>query len=43
MDQLKDAKITWSLVGHSERRVVLKEEDEVRLRCSTFFAGGRSC
>ncbi|PGH27665.1 triosephosphate isomerase [Polytolypa hystricis UAMH7299] len=28
VDQLKDAKIEWTLVGHSERRVILKENDE---------------
>ncbi|GAD93203.1 triosephosphate isomerase [Paecilomyces variotii No. 5] len=28
VDQLKDAKVTWTLVGHSERRTLLKETDE---------------
>ncbi|KAK2767056.1 triosephosphate isomerase [Arachnomyces sp. PD_36] len=28
VDQLKDSKISWTLVGHSERRVILREEDE---------------
>jgi triosephosphate isomerase (TIM) len=27
--QLVDSGITWALVGHSERRVTLKEDDEV--------------
>ena len=29
VDQLRDAKITWTLAGHSERRVILKEDDDV--------------
>ena len=28
--QLVDSKIGWTLTGHSERRVILKENDEVR-------------
>ncbi|PLB44269.1 triosephosphate isomerase [Aspergillus steynii IBT 23096] len=28
VDQLKDAKINWTIIGHSERRVILKESDE---------------
>ncbi|EGD92281.2 triosephosphate isomerase [Trichophyton rubrum D6] len=28
VDQLKDSKITWTLTGHSERRVILKEDDD---------------
>lgn len=31
VDQLKDAKINWTIIGHSERRVILKESDEVCL------------
>ena len=31
VDQLKDSKITWTLTGHSERRVILKEDDDVGL------------
>ncbi|KAH7067683.1 Triosephosphate isomerase [Paraphoma chrysanthemicola] len=27
-DQLKDSGITWTILGHSERRVILKEDDE---------------
>lgn len=27
VDQLKDSNITWTLLGHSERRVVLQEDD----------------
>jgi Triosephosphate isomerase len=29
VDQLKDVKATWTLVGHSERRTLLKETDDV--------------
>lgn len=29
VEQLKDAKIDWAILGHSERRVILKESDEV--------------
>lgn len=29
VEQLKDAKINWAVIGHSERRVILKETDEV--------------
>jgi Triosephosphate isomerase len=29
VEQLKDAHIDWTIVGHSERRVVLKEDDDV--------------
>ena len=28
-EQLKDSDIAWSLVGHSERRVILGEDDNV--------------
>ncbi|KAG2417724.1 triosephosphate isomerase [Aspergillus terreus] len=28
VEQLRDAKIDWTLIGHSERRVILKESDE---------------
>ncbi|RJE26140.1 Triose-phosphate isomerase [Aspergillus sclerotialis] len=28
VDQLKDINVNWTLVGHSERRVILKEGDE---------------
>lgn len=35
VDQLKDGKIEWTLVGHSERRVILKEDDDVRRICPT--------
>ncbi|OJK01614.1 hypothetical protein ASPACDRAFT_51406 [Aspergillus aculeatus ATCC 16872] len=28
VEQLKDAKINWTIIGHSERRVILKESDE---------------
>jgi triosephosphate isomerase len=35
VSQLKDSNITWALVGHSERRVVLQENDSVRTPSST--------
>ncbi|KAJ6079070.1 hypothetical protein PENARI_c001G03218 [Penicillium arizonense] len=28
VEQLRDAKINWAVIGHSERRVILKESDE---------------
>lgn len=28
VEQLQDAKIPWTIIGHSERRVILKETDE---------------
>jgi len=28
-EQLSDSKIGWALCGHSERRVILKEDDGV--------------
>ncbi|EFR04677.1 triosephosphate isomerase [Nannizzia gypsea CBS 118893] len=28
VDQLKDSKVNWTLTGHSERRVILKEDDD---------------
>lgn len=28
VDQLKDSNITWTLLGHSERRVILQEDDK---------------
>lgn len=30
VEQLRDTKINWTIIGHSERRVILKESDEVR-------------
>ena len=30
-EQLKDSGITWALAGHSERRVILGEDDSVSL------------
>jgi triosephosphate isomerase len=29
VEQLRDANINWAVIGHSERRVILKETDEV--------------
>lgn len=28
VEQLRDAKVGWTLIGHSERRTILKEDDE---------------
>lgn len=30
VEQLKDSDIKWTILGHSERRVVMEENDEVR-------------
>jgi triosephosphate isomerase len=30
VQQLREAEINWTILGHSERRVILKETDEVR-------------
>lgn len=35
VEQLRDAKIDWSIVGHSERRVLLREDDDV---CFLLFS-----
>lgn len=35
-EQLADSKIGWALAGHSERRVILKEGDEVSEHISMF-------
>jgi len=41
VDQLKDSGITWTLLGHSERRVILREEDDfVARKTKTAIAGG---
>ena len=38
-EQLSDSKIGWALCGHSERRVVLGEEDGVReFSCSSHLS-----
>lgn len=29
VEQLRDAKIDWTIIGHSERRVLLREDDDV--------------
>lgn len=29
VSQLKDSNITWTLLGHSERRTIIRESDEV--------------
>lgn len=47
-EQLSDSKIGWALAGHSERRVILKEGDEVSGICLCLcscgiWARGRSC
>ncbi|KLJ06162.1 triosephosphate isomerase [Blastomyces silverae] len=41
VEQLKDGKIDWTLVGHSERRVILKEDDEfVARKTKSALDGG---
>ncbi|KAK2805949.1 triosephosphate isomerase [Emmonsiellopsis sp. PD_5] len=41
VDQLKDAQVSWTLVGHSERRVILKETDEfVARKTKSAIDGG---
>ncbi|KAK1145312.1 triosephosphate isomerase [Aspergillus melleus] len=43
VDQLKDAKINWTIIGHSERRVILKESDEfIARKVKAAVAGGVS-
>jgi len=39
--QLKDSNITWTLLGHSERRTILREEDEfVACKSKAALDGG---
>ena len=41
VSQLKDSGITWTLLGHSERRVILQESDEfVARKTKTAIDGG---
>ncbi|KAF2403270.1 Triosephosphate isomerase [Trichodelitschia bisporula] len=41
VDQLKDTGITWVILGHSERRVLLQEDDAfVASKTKTALAGG---
>jgi triosephosphate isomerase (TIM) len=41
VSQLKDSNISWTLIGHSERRTILKEEDEfVASKTKTAIDGG---
>ncbi|KAI9733176.1 MAG: triosephosphate isomerase [Claussenomyces sp. TS43310] len=41
VDQLKDSGITWTLLGHSERRVILQEDDGfVASKCKFALDGG---
>ncbi|OJD28484.1 triosephosphate isomerase [Blastomyces percursus] len=43
VEQLKDGKIDWTLVGHSERRVILKEDDDfVARKTKSALDGGLS-
>jgi triosephosphate isomerase (TIM) len=37
VSQLKDSNITWTLLGHSERRTILREDDE-HISCKTKAA-----
>ena len=39
--QLKDSNITWTLLGHSERRTILREQDEfISCKCKAALDGG---
>ncbi|KAF2744951.1 Triosephosphate isomerase [Sporormia fimetaria CBS 119925] len=41
VEQLKDAGITWAILGHSERRVILQEDDQfVANKTKTAIDGG---
>ena len=41
VSQLKDCNITWTLLGHSERRTILRESDEfVAAKAKTSLDGG---
>lgn len=41
MSQLKDSNITWTILGHSERRTILKESDDfVATKTKTALDGG---
>jgi triosephosphate isomerase len=42
VEQLKDAKVEWAIVGHSERRVILKEDDDVGFCFSLSALRGRN-
>ncbi|KAG9248948.1 triosephosphate isomerase [Calycina marina] len=43
VDQLKDSNIKWTLVGHSERRTILREEDDfVAAKTKAALDGGVS-
>ncbi|EED22884.1 triosephosphate isomerase [Talaromyces stipitatus ATCC 10500] len=43
VEQLKDAKIDWTIVGHSERRVLLREDDDfVARKTKAAIDGGLS-
>ncbi|KAK4505638.1 hypothetical protein PRZ48_003603 [Zasmidium cellare] len=40
VDQLKDSNITWTLLGHSERRVILQESDQFVASKTKFALDG---
>ncbi|GKZ23317.1 triosephosphate isomerase [Aspergillus brasiliensis] len=43
VEQLRDAKINWTIIGHSERRVILKESDEfIARKVKAAIDGGLS-
>ncbi|RFU26491.1 hypothetical protein B7463_g9838, partial [Scytalidium lignicola] len=41
VSQLEDSNITWTIIGHSERRTILKEDDEfVAMKTKSALDGG---
>jgi len=41
VEQLRNSGITWTLLGHSERRVILQEDDAfIASKCKTALEGG---
>ena len=40
VEQLKDSNITWTLLGHSERRTILREDDEFVAKKTAYALDG---